>query len=133
MLVSVVENGHGKKAAVPGFWVAGKTGTAQVPKRNGLGYEPDLTIGSFAGYAPASDPKFVMLVKIEHPRDVQWAESSAGPVFGEMAKYLLTYLQVQPERPIDYKPTPPKSPAVQTPTTTASENQPTTSTNNLTD
>lgn len=109
MLVSVVENGHGKKAGVPGYWVAGKTGTAQVPKKNGLGYEPDLTIGSFAGYAPANDPKFVMLVRIEHPRDVQWAEASAGPVFGEMAKYLLTYLQVQPERPVNYKPEPPKT------------------------
>jgi len=119
MLVSVVENGHGKKAAVPGFWVAGKTGTAQVPKKNGLGYEPDLTIGSFAGYAPASDPKFVMLVKIEHPRDVQWAEASAGPVFGEMAKFLLTYLQVQPERPVNYKPEPPKTPAA-APATTSS-------------
>jgi len=107
MLVSVVENGHGKRAGVPGYWVAGKTGTAQVPKSDGPGYEKDITIGSFAGYAPASDPKFVMLVKIDHPRDVQWAESSAAPVFGEMASFLLTYLQVQPERPINYKPQPP--------------------------
>ncbi len=104
MLVSVVEDGHGKRAAVPGYWVAGKTGTAQVPLKNGPGYEKDLTIGSFAGYAPASDPKFVMLVKIDHPRDVQWAESSAAPVFGQMAAFLLTYLQIPPERPIDYKP-----------------------------
>ncbi|MFA5185526.1 MAG: penicillin-binding protein 2 [Patescibacteria group bacterium] len=111
MLVSVVENGHGKKAAVPGYWVAGKTGTAQVAKKGGLGYEEDMTIGSFAGYAPANDPKFVMLVKIDNPRDVQWAEASAAPVFGEMAKYLLTYLQVQPERPVNYKPTPPVTPA----------------------
>jgi len=107
MLVSVVENGHGKKAAVPGYWVAGKTGTAQVPRKDGPGYENDITIGSFAGFAPASDPKFVMLVKIDHPRDVQWAESSAAPVFGDMAAFLLTYLQVQPERPINYKPAPP--------------------------
>ena len=100
MLVSVVENGHGKRAKVPGYWVAGKTGTAQVAKPNGRGYEADITIGSFAGYAPADDPKFVMLVKIDHPRDVQWAESSAAPVFGEMAKFLLTYLEVPPDRPI---------------------------------
>lgn len=100
MLVSVVENGHGKRAGVPGYWVAGKTGTAQVPKKSGPGYEANATIGSFAGYAPASDPKFVMLVKIDHPRDVEWAESSAAPLFGEMAKFLLTYLEVPPERPI---------------------------------
>lgn len=98
MLVSVVEKGHGTRAGVPGYWVAGKTGTAQVPKKNGLGYEPDITIGSFAGYAPASDPKFAMVVEIDHPRDVQWAEASAAPVFGEMAKFLLTYLEVPPER-----------------------------------
>jgi cell division protein FtsI/penicillin-binding protein 2 len=123
MLVSAVENGHGKRAGVPGYWVAGKTGTAQVPKKNGGGYETDATIGSFAGYAPAEDPKFVMLVKIDHPRDVQWAESSAAPVFGEMAKYLLTYLQVPPERPVrevkvaplPVVPSPPMSPSSTTP------------------
>lgn len=98
MMVSVVENGHGKSAGVAGYWVAGKTGTAQVPKKDGLGYEKDATIGSFAGYAPANDPKFVMLVKIDHPRDVAWAESSAAPLFGRMAKFLLTYLRVPPER-----------------------------------
>jgi cell division protein FtsI/penicillin-binding protein 2 len=103
MLVNVVENGHGKRAGVPGYWVAGKTGTAQVARTDGLGYQKDVTIGSFAGYAPANDPKFVMLVKIDHPRDVQWAESSAAPLFGEMASYLLTYLQVPPERPISKK------------------------------
>lgn len=100
MLVSVVENGHGKRAGVPGYWVAGKTGTAQVAKKDEAGYEEDETIGSFAGYAPASDPKFAMLVKIDHPRDVQWAESSAAPLFGTMAKFLLNYLQVPPERPV---------------------------------
>ncbi len=101
MLIDVVENGHGKRAGVPGYWVAGKTGTAQVARTDGaVGYQKDVTIGSFAGYAPANDPKFAMLVKIDHPRDVQWAESSAAPVFGEMAAFLLTYLQVPPERPL---------------------------------
>jgi cell division protein FtsI/penicillin-binding protein 2 len=107
MLVSTVENGHGKRAGVPGYWVAGKTGTAQVARTDGgVGYQKDVTIGSFAGYAPASDPKFVMLVKIDHPRDVLFAESSAAPVFGEMAKFLLTYFQVAPERPITAPPPP---------------------------
>ncbi|MFZ2804385.1 MAG: penicillin-binding protein 2 [Patescibacteria group bacterium] len=104
MLTSVVENGLGKRAAVPGYYVAGKTGTAQVASSNGTGYLKDVTIGSFAGYAPATDPKFVMLVKIDHPRDVQWAESSAAPLFGQMAQFLLSYLQVPPERPITAPP-----------------------------
>ena len=99
MLVSVVENGHGKRAGVPGYWVAGKTGTAQVAGPGGA-YLKDVNIGSFAGFAPASDPKFVMLVKLDHPRDVEWAESSAAPLFGEMASFLLSYYQVPPERPI---------------------------------
>ncbi|MEO5927276.1 MAG: penicillin-binding protein 2 [Patescibacteria group bacterium] len=120
MLVSVVENGHGKKASVPGYWVAGKTGTAQVPRTDGLGYQKDVTIGSFVGYAPASDPRFVMLIKIDHPKDVQWAESSAAPLFGEMAKFLLTYLKVPPERPIvtpKSSPLPPVVPQASTTTT----------------
>lgn len=107
MLVSAVENGHGKRAGVPGYWVAGKTGTAQVPKKNGKGYETDVTIGSFAGFAPANDPRFAMIVKIDRPRDVQWAESSAAPVFGEMASFLLTYLRVPPERPLQAPKLPP--------------------------
>ncbi len=101
MLISAVENGHGKNAGVPGFWVAGKTGTAQVARTDGVvGYKEGATIGSFAGFAPAYDPKFVMLVKLDMPRDSQWAEASAAPLFGEMAKFLLTYLEVPPDRQI---------------------------------
>ncbi len=95
MMVSVVVNGHGKKAAVPGYRVAGKTGTAQVPAPGG-GYYKDRHIGSFVGFAPADDPKFVMLVRLDQPKNVDWAESSAAPTFGEMAKWLLDYLRVPP-------------------------------------
>lgn len=98
MLVSVIESGHGSRAGVPGYYVAGKTGTAQVPKEDGSGYKEDHTIGSFIGFAPVDNPRFVMLVKIDHPRDAQWAESSAAPLFGEIAKFLLGYFQVPPER-----------------------------------
>ncbi len=98
MLVSVVQNGHGKRAGVPGYYVAGKTGTAQVRNKNGPGYDPNLTVGSFIGFAPADDPKFVMLIKINHPRDVEWAESSAAPVFGDLSKFLLNYYQIPPYR-----------------------------------
>jgi len=88
MLVNVVEKGHGKKAAVEGFRVAGKTGTAQVAKESG-GYDENAHIGSFIGYAPADDPKFVMLVKLDRPANVEFAESSAAPTFGSIAKWLL--------------------------------------------
>jgi cell division protein FtsI/penicillin-binding protein 2 len=98
MLVSVVENGHGKRAGVSGYYVAGKTGTAQVAKKDGSGYEKDITIGSFVGFAPVEDPKFVMLVKIDHPRDTIWAEATAAPLFGEIAKFMLNYFKVPPSR-----------------------------------
>lgn len=98
MLVSVIENGHGKKAGVQGYYVAGKTGTAQVAKKDGSGYEKDVTIGSFVGFAPVEDPKFVMLTKIDHPRSTIWAEATAAPLFGEIAKFMLNYLKVPPSR-----------------------------------
>lgn len=91
MLVSVVVNGHGKKAAVSGFKIAGKTGTAQVAKADGNGYEEDIHNGSFAGFAPADNPKFAMLVRLNNPKTVEFAESSAAPVFGQIANYLLNY------------------------------------------
>ena len=96
MMVNVVENGHGKKAAVKGYYVGGKTGTAQVAKKGG--YEDNINIGSFGGFAPIDDPKFVMLVRIDRPRNVEWAESSAAPLFGQLAEYMLNYWQIPKER-----------------------------------
>lgn len=99
MLVNVVEDGHGQKAGVDGYYVAGKTGTAQVPRKDGRGYLTGVNIGSFAGYAPVEDPVFVMIVRIDHPRSVIWAESSAAPLFGEIADFILKYKQVPAQRP----------------------------------
>ncbi len=97
MLVSVVENGHGKKAAVKGYYIGGKTGTAQVPLASG-GYDPHKTIGSFVGFGPLKNPRFVMITKLDNPKDVQFAESTAGPLFGDIARFLLDYLEVPMER-----------------------------------
>ncbi|MDF1497273.1 MAG: penicillin-binding protein 2 [Patescibacteria group bacterium] len=98
MLTSVVEGTHGELAQVPGYWVAGKTGTAQVAKRGSRGYEANKFITTFIGYAPADEPEFVMLVKLENPKTTMWAASSAAPIFGDMAKYLLNYLNIKPTR-----------------------------------
>jgi len=95
MMVSVVVNGHGKKAQIEGYKIAGKTGTAQVPKPGG-GYYEDRHIGSFAGFLPANDPKFAIIVKLDNPKNVDWAESSAAPTFGEVAKFLLNYMSIPP-------------------------------------
>lgn len=100
MLEDVVLRGHGKRAAVPGYRVGGKTGTAQVPKEGGGGYQDGLSIGSFVGFAPIGDPKFVVLTKVDNPKNVEWAESSAAPMFGSMMKFLLSYAKVDPTEPI---------------------------------
>ncbi len=103
MLRSVVVNGHGKRADVPGYLVGGKTGTAQVAKGNAKGYEDGVSIGSFVGYAPINDPKFVILVKLDNPKNVEWAESSAAPTFGEIMKFLLEYAKIKPTEEIKEK------------------------------
>lgn len=99
MLVSVVTHREGQRAAVTGFRVAGKTGTAQVAKTDGSGYDENMHNGSFAGFAPADDPKFAMLVRLNNPKTVKFAESSAAPVFGQIANYLLNYFYKVPASP----------------------------------
>lgn len=96
ILESVVKNGHGKRAGVPGFLVGGKTGTAQVASSSSRGYEEGKNIGSFVGFAPIDVPRFTILVRIDNPKEVEWAESSAAPVFGELMKFLLEYERVEP-------------------------------------
>ncbi|PID99853.1 MAG: hypothetical protein CSA81_14360, partial [Acidobacteria bacterium] len=76
MLESNVLNGHGKRAGVPGYRIAGKTGTAQMVDRELGKYVEGATVGSFAGFGPVENPTFAMLVVIDHPRDVEWAEST---------------------------------------------------------
>lgn len=97
MLESVVVHGHAKRAGVAGFRVGGKTGTAQVPDPSG-GYYADRHIGSLAGYFPLSNPQYAMVVKLDQPKTVQFAESSAGPTFGEIAKWILLHKQSTPDR-----------------------------------
>ncbi|MEX2043638.1 MAG: penicillin-binding protein 2 [Patescibacteria group bacterium] len=94
MMVRVVEAGAGRPAAVSGYRVAGKTGTAQIA--SGGAYERGATIGNFVGFAPADDPRFVMLVKVDRPKGVTFAEESAAPTFGDVAEFLLQYYNVPP-------------------------------------
>lgn len=90
MLVSVIKSGHGKKAAVAGYDLAGKTGTAQIPKADG-GYEENIYVHSFMGVGPSNDPRFAMLVKLDKPKSALYAESTAAPVWGEIASFLINY------------------------------------------
>jgi cell division protein FtsI/penicillin-binding protein 2 len=96
LLKNVVAIGHGKRAGVPGYLVGGKTGTAQVASSDAKGYDENKTIGSFVGFAPLNNPRFTILIKMNNPKNVQWAESSAAPTFGELMKFLLDYYNVEP-------------------------------------
>jgi hypothetical protein len=64
-----------------------------------------MNIGSFAGYAPVNDPRFVILVKIVNPKGVQWAETSAAPAFGKIMKFLLEYYKIKPTEDPKISPT----------------------------
>ncbi|HSX14408.1 MAG TPA: penicillin-binding protein 2 [Candidatus Saccharimonadales bacterium] len=96
MLEAVVDSGTGRATKIAGYKIAGKTGTAQVPKSDGSGYDPTKNIGSFTGFAPVGDPKFVMMVRINEPKTPGFAESTTVPVFGNIATWLLRYLAVPP-------------------------------------
>ncbi|TES96593.1 penicillin-binding protein 2 [Patescibacteria group bacterium] len=97
MLVSAVENGVANPAKLDGYYIAGKTGTAQVAAENGDGYDSNKRITSFIGYGPVDNPRFIILVKFDIPYggDV-WGVTTAVPVYKEVAKYLLNYYRVPP-------------------------------------
>jgi cell division protein FtsI/penicillin-binding protein 2 len=98
MLRLVVTEGTGTLAAVPGYVVAGKTGTAQKPDPNG-GYSTTKYVASFVGFVPATRPRLVVLVAVDEPKGVIWGGSVAAPAFAEIAKFDLQYLEVPPDDP----------------------------------
>jgi cell division protein FtsI/penicillin-binding protein 2 len=98
MLVSVVENGQSKSARLPGYTVAGKTGTSQTYKNGKPLSGAGTTIATFAGYAPAYDPRYVILVKLDRPRSSQWADMTALPLFNELNAFLLQYFGIPPDK-----------------------------------
>jgi len=101
MMVNQVVKGHGKQSAVKGYKVGGKTGTAQVPDKKNGGYDPSKNIGTFIGFGPADSPRFVVLAKIDSPKGLAWAESSAGPMSGKMLDFLFKYYQIPPTEPVN--------------------------------
>jgi len=105
MMVNVVEKGYGKEAKIPGYYIAGKTGTAQVPWSaigiNKAGYS-DQTVQSFIGFAPAYHPRFLILVKLDNPK-AQTAEYSAAPIFHDLAKYIVDLWQIPPDYDVNTK------------------------------
>ena len=98
MLAGVTESdGTGKRAAVSGYSVAGKTGTAQKAVRGG--YSNTDYFASFVGFVPASDPVFTILVTIERPRPQHTGGFVSAPVFARLAASTARYLEVPPDQP----------------------------------
>ncbi len=95
ILAEVVRSGTGKRAAIDGYQVAGKTGTAQKPSPDG-GYSSDAYTSSFAGFLPADRPELTVVVVLDEPDEYR-AAIVAAPVFAEVAEYALRMLQVSPD------------------------------------
>ncbi len=94
MLVDSAADGEAQLALVPGYQVAAKTGTSTPPN------DPqNFTYASVAGYAPASDPQFVMLVKIDHPKTSTLGALVAAPLWHDLASWLLRYYRIAPDAP----------------------------------
>jgi cell division protein FtsI (penicillin-binding protein 3) len=100
ILEGVVTHGTGGKAAVQGFRVAGKTGTAQKIDPQTGRYSPSLFVASFVGFLPAEDPKLAILVVVDEPHTEQWGGTIAAPVFRKVAEQTLTYLGVSSRSPV---------------------------------
>lgn len=94
MLVKVIDEGQGKLAKVPGYYIAGKTGTAQIAEK---GIYTDDTNHTFIGFGPVDNPKFVLLVKFSKSR-VSYASLTAANVFSKVAHFILQYYHIPPSR-----------------------------------
>jgi cell division protein FtsI (penicillin-binding protein 3) len=97
MLQGVVDDGSGHFAQISGYTVAGKTGTSQKvdPKTGTYG---DEYVASFIGFAPATDPEYLMLIAVDEPRTSYWGEVVAVPAFREVMEFTLGYYNVPPDR-----------------------------------
>jgi cell division protein FtsI (penicillin-binding protein 3) len=96
LLVQVVEHGTGHAAAIPGYEVGGKTGTAQKldPATKRYSHAPGVL--SFVGVAPADDPRLVMLIMLDEPKNEKWGSEAAAPIFASIGREVLRYLEVAP-------------------------------------
>ncbi len=102
MMTTVTEpGGTGVKAAVPGYRVAGKTGTAQKVDPVTGGYSMDRSVSSFVGFVPADDPRLVILVVLDEPTGKSYGGLTAAPVFSNIAGQAMRYLKVMPTEKIN--------------------------------
>ena len=96
MMVNVVANGTGRHAAIPGYDVAGKTGTAQKMDPATRRYSRAPGVLSFVGFVPADDPRLTMIVLLDEPKNEKWGSEAAAPIFAAIGREALRYLNVSP-------------------------------------
>lgn len=96
MLVSAVRAGFENRAGVKGYFVAGKTGTAQISKAGGGGYS-DAVTHTFVGYAPAFNPRFLILLQLNEPKGNRFAANTLASPFHDLAEFILNYYEVPPD------------------------------------
>lgn len=94
IMVNAVEKGEASWTKLKGYRIAGKTGTASIPIKGH--YDPTHTIASFIGFAPADDPKFVMLVILDRPTTSPYGAETAAPIFFSIAKDILSFYGIAP-------------------------------------
>jgi len=94
LMVNAVNKGEASWTRLKGYRVAGKTGTASIPIQGH--YDPNQTITSFVGFAPANDPKFIMLVVLNKPTTSIYGSETAAPIFFQIAKDLFSYYNIAP-------------------------------------
>lgn len=97
LLEKVVSEGGGKRASVPGYRLAGKTGTAEKLRESGSGYYSGRYIASFVGFGPVEDPQVAILVVLDDPQGVYYGGEIAAPVAGEILGKILRYLNIYPQ------------------------------------
>lgn len=95
MMRQTVERGTGRRAKIPGYAVAGKTGTAQVPKVRGRGYMEGVYVVSFLGFAPVENPRMALAVIVHKPRRGKSGSSVAAPIFKAIVKRTLGIVETQ--------------------------------------
>jgi cell division protein FtsI/penicillin-binding protein 2 len=128
MLVNVVDEGTGVEAKLPGYVVAGKTGTAAKPDPATGGYSSSNYVASFVGIVPATKPRLVILVVVDEPRGAIFGGTVAAPVFKQIAGFALQYLEVPPDNPSDLQTSGSSSVTLSVPTPTTTSGQATSST-----
>lgn len=95
MMVEAAKNGESKWTYLKGFDVAGKTGTAQIPIAGH--YDDEKTIASFVGFAPSTDPKYLMLVTLSEPQSSPWASETAAPLWYSISQDLFLHFGIRPD------------------------------------